>query len=68
MINEDHIYEIMLNDLIRGIGVITYGKERWFQQEDSFVWFDRMTGKYNNKTDTIFEILRTIKEIEDDCS
>lgn len=62
MNNQDHIYEEMFNDLIRGIGVITFGKERWIQQVDSFVWYDRLTGKYHDKTNTLAEILHEIKE------
>lgn len=68
MNNQDYIYEEMFNDLIRGIGVITFGKERWIQQGDSFVWYDRLTGKYNDKTELLVAIGRTIKELEDDFS
>ena len=60
-------YEKMFNDLIRGIGVITFGKERWIQQgTDTFIWYDRLTGRYCDKTELLVSIGRTIKELEDD--
>lgn len=34
----------VLQELVRFIGVRTYGKERWFKQNGS--WYDRFLGKY----------------------
>lgn len=41
MINWQEEFE----SLIRSIGSITYGKERWFYQDNN-VWYDREDGKY----------------------
>ena len=45
--------------LIRTIGSITYGKERWFYQ-DNGIWYDRKDGDYIDMqllNDRIYELL-----------
>lgn len=51
----------VMADLVRFVGVITYGKERWFKQ--SGCWYDRLFGDYI-QNETLLE--RIGKAIEDE--
>lgn len=55
--------------LIRSIGSITYGKERWFFQENEKgledMWYDRHFGDYVDIDKLHKRVYETIKEIED---
>ena len=52
------------DSLVRSIGSITYGKERWFRQSED-LWYDRLDGAYID-TDTlhkrIYEEIRLYDE------
>lgn len=56
-INWQHEYE----SLIRSIGSATYGKERWFLQDDG-TWYDRKYGDYIT-TQTLENMI--FKELEE---
>ena len=50
--------------LIRTIGYLTYGKERWFYQNKG-IWYDRKDGDYINMQllyERIYELLDNIIE------
>ena len=51
----------VMAELVRFVGVITYGKERWFKQNGR--WYDRMFGDYI-QNETLLERIR--KAIEDE--
>ena len=51
----------VMADLVRFVGVITYGKERWFKQNGC--WYDRLFGDYI-QNETLLERIR--KAIEDE--
>lgn len=55
--------EVMV-DLVRFVGVLTYGKERWFKQNGC--WYDRMFGDYIQNEVLLERITEAINdEIED---
>lgn len=53
----------VMAELVRFVGVLTYGKERWFKRNGC--WYDRLVGDYIQN-----EILlkRIKEEIEDEYS
>ena len=53
-------------DLVRYIGTITYGKERWFYQEND-VWYDRKGGKYYSTNILHQAIWDAIREEIEEC-
>lgn len=52
----------MFEELICSIGVATYGKERWFTDDDGNTWYDRYTGRYFETTELIGEVTKAINE------
>ena len=50
----------VLQELVRFIGVITYGKERWFKQNGS--WYDRLHGDYIQNESLLDRICKTLRE------
>lgn len=46
--------------LVRSIGSLTYGKERWFFEDE--LWYDRADGKYINITELHRRIMEAIRE------
>ena len=53
----------VMDELVRFVGVITYGKERWFKQ--SGCWYDRAFGDHI-QNEVLLE--RIVKAIEDEVS
>lgn len=51
----------VMAELVRFVGVITYGKERWFKQNGC--WYDRLFGDYI-QNEILLERIR--KAIEDE--
>ncbi len=51
----------VMADLVRFVGVITYGKERWFKHNGC--WYDRLFGDYI-QNEVLLEWIR--KAIEDE--
>lgn len=51
----------VMADLVRFVGVLTYGKERWFKQNGC--WYDRLYGDYI-QNEVLLERIR--KAIEDE--
>ena len=51
--------------LVRTIGSITYGKERWFYQ-DNDIWYDRKDGAYINTDQVHTRISKVIQELEEE--
>jgi len=51
----------VMDELVRLVGVITYGKERWFKQNGC--WYDRLFGDYI-QNEVLLERIR--KAIEDE--
>lgn len=50
----------VLEELVRYIGVLTYGKERWFKRNG--VWYDRKHGEYIQNEDLLYRIVGSIEE------
>lgn len=51
-------------DLVRSIGSITYGKERWFLQ-DNDLWYDRQDGSYIDINELHNRICEEVKRLDD---
>ncbi|MBQ8066760.1 MAG: hypothetical protein IJ201_00255 [Solobacterium sp.] len=57
-----------LYDFIRGIGAITYGKERFFHEEIGVhcgLWYDRKTCEWITTQTAIEECLEAVREFDD---
>ena len=50
----------VMADLVRFVGVITYGKERWFKQKGC--WYDRPFGDYIQNEVLLERIIESIRE------
>lgn len=53
-----------LRDMIKQIGSITYGKERFFELERG-IWYDRKYGDYISIEQVIERIVEAVKENEE---
>ena len=53
-----------LRDMIKQIGSITYGKERFFEQ-DRGIWYDRKHGDYITLEKVIERLVEAVKESEE---
>ena len=49
-----------LADIVMIIGSLTYGKERWFKNNDC--WYDRSEGDYIQNEELVQRISETLKE------
>lgn len=47
--------------LVRSIGSLTYGKERWFYQDDN-TWYDRQDGKHIDQYELYKRVMQAIEE------
>lgn len=56
----------ILDALLQVIGSYTYGKERWFREHETTVWYDRATGKYIDAESMINNVMSAIKEVSYD--
>lgn len=55
----------VLQELIRFVGVVTYGKERWFKQNGC--WYDRVDGQYIQNKQLLDRICSAINsEVRED--
>lgn len=56
-----------LDDIVRCIGSLTYGKERWFRSYAwGDIWYDREKGEYLNTEEMVENVCKALKEsIED---
>ncbi len=52
--------------LVRLIGTITYGKERWFLQ-DNYYWYDRETDTYIDMNELQVRICEILNDLERNC-
>lgn len=50
----------VMADLVRFVGVLTYGKERWFKQNGC--WYDRLYGDYIQNESLLERIIKAIKD------
>ena len=49
-----------LDDILQCIGSLTYGKERWF--DNNGVWYDRATGEYVPTEEMALRVCKALKE------
>ena len=59
-------YKEQFINLVRLIGVITYGKERWLLQDNDY-WYDRETGTYIDTNELQDRICDVINDLERNC-
>ena len=60
-------WEIEFENIVRYIGSITYGKERWFKETEKsgrVKWYDRRSGDYLTIDQLQNEIYETVKELD----
>ena len=59
-------YREEFENLVRLIGTITYGKERWFLQINDY-WYDRETDTYIDMSELQVRICEKINDLERNC-
>ena len=64
--NEKMTDREILDALLQVIGSYTYGKERWFREYETTVWYDRATGTYIDAESMINNVMSAIKEVSYD--
>lgn len=60
-------WEMEFENMVRYIGTITYGKERWFKETEKsgrVKWYDRRSGDYLTTDQLQNEIYETVKELD----
>lgn len=61
-------WEMEFEDMVRYIGVVDYGKERWFKETEKsgrVKWYDRYDGEYlttDELQQRIYEVVRKLDE------
>lgn len=58
-------WEESVRILVSYIGAITYGKERWFY-EDNGQWYDRATGSYITHDILIRRVIEAVRDAEEE--
>lgn len=54
-----------LEDIIKYVGSATFGKERWFKQENG-IWYDRLFCDYVELDEVVKRLVLTVWEREEE--